>query len=90
MAARNFEWDDAKAAINYAKHKISFEAAAAVFDDPEVVTATRKRDGEERFRAIGAIDGRVFTVVYTMRAARMRLISARRSNRREEGAYGAG
>jgi uncharacterized DUF497 family protein len=85
VAARNFEGDDAKAASNYAKHKISFEAAVAVFGDPEVVivTATRKRDGEERFRAIGAIEGRVFT-------ARMRLISARRSNRREEGAYGAG
>jgi uncharacterized protein len=88
----DFEWDDAKAASNLAKHKVSFEAAVAVFADPEmvVVSATRQSDGEARFRAVGAIEARLFTVVYTMRGGRKRLISARRSNRREERAYGAG
>ncbi len=28
-----FEWDDEKARLNYAKHKIRFETAVAVFDD---------------------------------------------------------
>lgn len=30
----HFEWDDAKAASNLARHGVAFEAAAAVFDDP--------------------------------------------------------
>lgn len=30
----NFEWDDAKAASNAAKHGVRFEVAVHVFDDP--------------------------------------------------------
>jgi uncharacterized DUF497 family protein len=30
----NLEWDERKAAENLAKHGISFEEAATVFDDP--------------------------------------------------------
>ena len=33
MASDDFEWDDAKAAENYAKHGIGFETASRVFDD---------------------------------------------------------
>jgi uncharacterized DUF497 family protein len=29
-----FDWDDEKAAINLANHKISFDEAKTVFDDP--------------------------------------------------------
>lgn len=29
-----FEWDDEKAAANSAQHKVSFEEAKTVFDDP--------------------------------------------------------
>jgi len=29
-----FDWDDAKAASNLAKHGVSFEEALTVFDDP--------------------------------------------------------
>lgn len=29
----SFEWDDEKERLNYAKHKIHFEIAAAVFED---------------------------------------------------------
>ena len=30
----NFEWDENKAAKNLLKHKVSFEEAKTVFDDP--------------------------------------------------------
>jgi uncharacterized protein len=36
-----YEWDEQKSAINFAKHQVSFEEAATVFDDPlyvELVT----------------------------------------------------
>ena len=32
-----FEWDEVKAAINAAKHGVSFEEAIEVFDDPQRV-----------------------------------------------------
>lgn len=31
-----FEWDEEKNSINKVKHRISFETAAHVFDDPEL------------------------------------------------------
>ncbi len=32
-----FEWDEDKNSINKEKHKISFETAAHVFDDPDYI-----------------------------------------------------
>jgi uncharacterized DUF497 family protein len=29
-----FQWDDQKAATNYARHNVAFEAAREVFNDP--------------------------------------------------------
>jgi uncharacterized DUF497 family protein len=39
--------------------------------------------GEDRFQLTGAIEQRVFVVVYTVRATSVRIISARKANRRE-------
>ena len=33
-----FDWSDAKAAINVRKHGVSFELAASVFNDPRLLT----------------------------------------------------
>ena len=33
----NFEWDEEKNEINKKKHKISFETAVHVFDDPDYI-----------------------------------------------------
>jgi len=34
MLSDGFEWDDAKAVANYAKHGVSFDRARQVFSDP--------------------------------------------------------
>ncbi len=88
--SETFEWDDAKAVSNFAKHRFSFEDAIEIFADPEVVfVATfRERDLEERFKAVGRIGDRIFTVVYTQRRGVRRIISARRANAAEEKHYG--
>jgi uncharacterized DUF497 family protein len=85
-----FEWDDAKAERNLAKHRMSFGKAKEAFSDPNLATvnATREEDGEARFKAIGRIGGRLYAVVYTQRGAVRRLISARRANAKEERSYG--
>ena len=85
-----FEWDDAKAESNEAKHKVPFEFATRVFlDDGRIdLDASRVQDGEDRRKAIGRIDGLLYVVVYTMRGDVCRIISARRANAKEAKAYG--
>jgi uncharacterized DUF497 family protein len=84
-----FEWDDAKAIDNYARHGVSFEVAQKVFTDPFAVERIDDRQdyGEERLIIIGLVDGQVLFVVYTERAERLRLISARRATRHEQDDY---
>ncbi|PPQ34378.1 BrnT family toxin [Rhodopila globiformis] len=89
--SRIFEWDDTKAASNLAKHGIAFDEAIRVFRDPAYVDVdvSRLQDRESRRKAIGAIQGRLFTVVYTVRSDATRLISARRCNSPERSLYGS-
>ena len=89
MENDDFEWDDAKADSNLAKHGISFEAACGVFGD---VFALDRVDntvdyGEERYLITGLANGVVLTVAYTERNGRTRLISARKATKREEQEY---
>jgi uncharacterized DUF497 family protein len=87
-----FIWDTAKEAATIAERRLSFAYAARVFADPSSVQAdtVRPQDGERRRKAIGMIDGRLFTVVYVMRAEACRIISARRANKQEERIYSDG
>jgi uncharacterized DUF497 family protein len=74
-----FEWDEIKAAKNYAMHGVSFETARAVFKDPFALEWLDKREayGEDRFVIIGMAEGRILYVAYTMRGDVVRIISAR-------------
>jgi uncharacterized protein len=84
-----FQWDEAKAAENYAKHGVSFETAIKVFRDPFAIERLDDREdyGEERFILIGTAEEAVVTVVYTERNGRFRIISARRATRHEQDDY---
>jgi uncharacterized protein len=81
----DFEWDEAKATANFQKHGVSFVKAVAVFDDGNRVTTedVRYQYDEPRFTAYGLIQGRLHVVVFTNRADAVRLISARKANKRE-------
>ena len=85
----DFEWDDAKAVANLNKHGVKFEIAAQVFLDETLmdIDASRVMDAEARRKAVGMVEGRLFTVVYTMRRGAVRIISARRANAKERRAY---
>jgi len=86
----DFEWDEAKAAVNLSKHGLSFDYATRVFLDPDrlVIETFRPEDREDRLKVVGRIESRVFTVVFVMHGVVCRIISARRSNSGEEKAYG--
>ena len=88
-----FDWDPAKSESNLQKHGITFLIALQVFDDPsrKYKDSTREGDGERRTIVIGRIaDGRLFTVVFTLRNDVTRIISARRSRDAERRAYRQG
>ena len=87
---RVFDWDDAKAANNLAKHGVPFDYAARMFLDEAVVDfdASREADGEARRKAVDQIEGRIFTVVYAQRGDAIRIISTRRANAMERKVYG--
>lgn len=89
-SSRNFEWDDDKAEGNLAKHGVPFAYAARVFLDGRMIDidASRLEDGEVRKKAVGQIEGLIFTVVYNQREDVTRIISARRCNAKEARLYG--
>ncbi|MGC1464075.1 MAG: BrnT family toxin [Terracidiphilus sp.] len=84
-----FEWDAAKARSNLRAHGVSFPAASGVFLDPmRVEDADIREDyGEERFVTVGFASEVLLAAAFTLRAKRIRIISARKANRNEEKEY---
>jgi len=88
-----FVWDEKKNRGNRRKHGISFEAAARIFDDPNVVShPDRMVDSEERWHSIGIADGiAIALVVHTSEEQHgeeeIRIISARKASPRERALY---
>jgi len=87
----DFEWDTEKARINYEKHKVHFEIAAAVFDDEDRIEwyDAQHSVNEDRYNTIGKVNDVLF-VVYTERREKIRLISARLATPMERRLYDAG
>jgi uncharacterized DUF497 family protein len=88
--ALQFEWDPGKAAVNLAKHRVSFEEAATVFGDPlgRLVADPRHSSKEERLVLLGSSrEQRLLAVMFVDRGATIRIISARRATRRERRDY---
>ena len=81
-----FEWDPAKSEANLRKHGIDFEDAAHVLLGPHVRERS-DRNNEKRWIAVGEVDDRIFTVVYTLREGRYRIRSARRARANEREKY---
>jgi uncharacterized DUF497 family protein len=85
-----FEWDDAKADANLRKHGVSFREAMSVFSESGAPIADLVHSLEEdRFMIVGISEqDRLLTVAFTYRDEEtVRIISARRSNRREQQLY---
>ena len=93
-----FEWDPTKASRNRSKHRIGFERAGTVFNDPMALSIhdVGHSDEEDRWVTIGLdAAGIVLVVVHTFRlidanGCRIRLISARRATKKETTQYEAG
>jgi len=76
-----FEWDEDKALKNAKKHRVSFEQAQQVFDDPRAVPfedLEHSTVDETRYVMIGMSSIGLLLVSFTYRDDVVRLISARR------------
>jgi uncharacterized protein len=85
----DFEWDECKNEINFAKHGFDFNDASRVFDLPMVIELDeREVYGEDRWIGIGLLDGRVIVVIYTEPSDKtIRIISLRKALSHERKEY---
>jgi uncharacterized protein len=88
--AYRFEWDPAKARANRAKHIVDLNDAQRIFHDPLMIDwiDDRHNYGEDRFAALGMVEGRLLHVAFTMPDdTTVRIISARKAMPNEKRRY---
>lgn len=84
MSGVEFEWDPAKSEATRLSRGIAFDRAAEIFTGRTLEWPDERRNyGESRLRAVGESAGELLHVVYTRRGQTVRIISARRANRKE-------
>jgi len=90
-ACVGFQWDAGNSEKSWLRHQVSrIEAEEVFFRDPLVAAEDREHStDEERFFALGRTSTRrPLFVVFTLRGALIRVISAREMTRKEREAYG--
>ena len=91
----DFEWDLKKAKSNRANHKVTFEEAATIFRDPQMLTLYdgKHSANEDRWITLGiSIAGRVLIVSHTFPDKvtdhiPVRIISSRKATHHERRQY---
>jgi hypothetical protein len=82
-----FEWDPQKSRTNRFKHKIDFESAKSLWEDPDRIEIRAPYPIENRYILVGKIGKQVWSAVYTLRGEAIRIISVRRSKKQEMKLY---
>jgi uncharacterized protein len=85
-----FEWDEGNADKIYRKHKVKpFECEEVFFDENKVIFKDVLHSGqEERYVLLGKNKKeRLLFLVFTIRQRKVRIISARDTNKKERGLY---
>jgi uncharacterized DUF497 family protein len=82
-----FGWDPDKNQINIQKHGISFPEAMTLWADPDRLEIEAPFPLENRFILIGKMNNRYWTAIFTLRKGAIRIISVRRSRKKEKEFY---
>lgn len=85
-----YEWDNAKAATNLARHAVDFRDAIPALNDSHRIERIDDRFayGEERTSTIGMARAGILFVITTLRGEdTCRIISARKATRHEQDRY---
>ena len=87
-----FIWQRSKNEINKKRHKLTFETASLVFDDPLAMVVydfANSLYNEDRYKLTGFIQASpsLVTVCFTPRAELTRIFSARKADEKEKYEY---
>jgi uncharacterized DUF497 family protein len=83
----DFEFDEDKSKTNQTKHGIDFDAAQMLWKDPDLLEIQATSRDEQRFLVIGLIGTVHWSAVITYRDEKIRMISVRRSRKKEVALY---
>jgi len=83
----DFEFNSEKSNSNKKKHGIDFTEAQALWEDPDFIEIPAETNDEPRFVIIGQIAGKYWSAIVTYRGERTRIISVRRSRKKEIDIY---
>ena len=83
----DFEFDTQKSTLNFEKHGIDFVDAQELWSDPNLIEIPANTSDEPRFLVIGIIDNKHWSAVITYRKKNIRIISVRRSRKKEVNFY---
>ncbi len=78
-----FEYDENKSRSNKIKHGIDFIEAQELWQDNKMVEILTPFEDEKRYINIGKIKNKFYSVITTIREDKIRIISARRSRKKE-------
>jgi len=84
-----FEWDEIKNAINIRNHNIDFADVPNVFKGAMLIDYDDRHDyGEDRWIGLGLLHSIIIVVVFTEPLKdTIRIISARKANKKEQEKY---
>ena len=83
----SFEWDVEKSIANKEKNGIDFETAKLLWSDENRVEIHAPYPVEDRWILIGKKENKLWTAIFTLRGNTIRIISARRSRKKEVHLY---
>jgi uncharacterized protein len=84
-----YEWDEIKPQCHVRRHGIDFLDVFPCFSDPQrLIEEDARRDyGERQFYLLCPLKGHLYHVTFTEKGQEIRIISARRANKREQRHY---
>lgn len=83
----DFDWDPKKSDANRTKHGIDFETAKELWQDENRVEIRAPHPVEDRTIVIARLHQKLWTGIYTVRGATIRIISGRRARKKEVALY---
>ncbi|MEZ5572228.1 MAG: BrnT family toxin [Halioglobus sp.] len=79
----DFEYDECESLANLEKHGMDFVDTQALWSDPDLLEIQARTDDEPRYLAIGVIDSKHWSAVFTYCGEIVRVISVRLSRDEE-------
>jgi uncharacterized DUF497 family protein len=82
-----FEYDPNKSEINKNKHGIDFDEAQKLWLDLQRIEIEARTVGESRKLMIAQLCDEIWSLIFTMREDKIRIISARKARKNEKEIY---